>query len=160
VPPIAKRWPTETKLRALYRAGYTYDEIAEVIEINTGWKPSRAAVGRKREELGEPPRRLSHVTLIPWHVLPRHHDDRFRHMLTSESRRRTGISLSRPERAETEMLRNILFGRGVMFVVCYRTDIGFHLAERYQTDTDIVRVSSVGPQEDDVGNCNVLEEVN
>ena len=53
------RWMTATKLRALFTSGLTYDEIAEANERSEGWKPSRAAVKRKYEAMGMPPRRHS-----------------------------------------------------------------------------------------------------
>jgi hypothetical protein len=116
---------TETKLRALFSAGRTFDEIAQANERSEGWKPSRSAVKNKYERMGEPPRRPRHSDLLPWRIAPEHNHDMFRHMLQAESRARRGGELSDTDRKLTARLNELLFGRGKLMVVGYHRDIGF-----------------------------------
>lgn len=134
------RWMTETKLRALFNAGLTYDEVAQINERSEGWKPSRAAVKNKREAMGLPARRrASDRDLMPWRVLPQHNSDLLRHMLGAESRARSSTKLSDTDRRLTARLHELLFGRGKLMVVGYHPEVGFYLAEREEWDEDIVR---------------------
>ena len=134
------RWMTTAKLRALFNSGLTYDEIASINERSEGWKPSRAAVMRKREAMGVTGRRASHQGLIPWKIAPEHNSSEYRHMLQAESRARQGGELSDTDRKLTALLHERLFGRGSLMVVGYHPDIGFYLTDRIDTDEDIVRV--------------------
>jgi hypothetical protein len=137
--PPGGRWMTETKLRALFSAGLTYDEIAEANERSEGWKPSRSAVKRKYETIGMPPRHASHRDLLPWRLRPEHADALFRHMLQAESRARSGRNLSDTDRKLTARLHEMLFGRGKLMVVGYHPDVGFYLTERTDDDLGIIR---------------------
>jgi hypothetical protein len=127
------------KLRALFSAGLTYDEIASVNERATGWRPTRSGVTRKFERLGFPPRHASHVDLIPWRIMPEHNSHRFRHMLQAESRKRQGLPLSETDRVLVSLLHDLLFGRGALLVVGYHPKIGFYLTDMDDDDEDIVR---------------------
>lgn len=128
------------KLRALYNAERTYDEIAEANERATGWRPTRSGVARKLEKLDFPPRKYSHVDLVPWRPLrPEHKDDRIRHMLQAESRRRQGAELSESDLVLVSLLDNLLFGRGRLMVVGYHPDVGFYLTDRTDEDDDVIR---------------------
>lgn len=139
-------WMTTTKLRALFNAGLTYDEIAEINERSEGWRPSRSAVSMKYKAMGEPPRRVSHSTLLPWAksaggqgIKPEHNDSEFRHMLQAEGRARTGKKLGAVDRSLVERLHNLLFGRGRLMVVAYHPEVGFFLVPRQDGDDDIIR---------------------
>ena len=44
---IMKRWISAAKLRALYSAGLTLDEIASANERAEGWRPTRSTVSKK-----------------------------------------------------------------------------------------------------------------
>ena len=136
---MPRRWMADAKMRALFNAGLTYDEIAEINERSEGWRPSRSGVLRKYERMGMPPRRQNHSDLIPWVLAPEHSDDRFRHMLQAESRARAGGEISVTDRKLTSMLHDLLFGRGKLMVVGYHQDVGFYLAERDEQDGDIIR---------------------
>lgn len=138
--PASGPWLTTAKLRALFSAGLTYEEIAEANERATGWKPTRSGVAKKFERLGFPPRNASHVDLIPWTVRPEHNSSRYRHMLQAESRKRAGMDLTASDRDLVSMLYDLLFGRGSLLVVGYRPDLGFYLTDRTDEDEDIVRV--------------------
>lgn len=127
------------KLRALFSAGLTYDEIAEANERSEGWKPTRSGVAKKLERMGFPPRHLSHIDLVPWDVRPEHNQERLRYMLQAESRKRQGAELSEPDLVLVSMLHDLLFGRGKLLVVGYHPDIGFYLADRSDEDADIIR---------------------
>lgn len=134
------------KLRQLFADDWTYDEIAAENERQTGWRPSRAWVMRKREAMGFPARRLAHANLLPWTVLPEHNESRFRYMLQAESRKRQGVALSGRDQREVALLHDLLYGRtagadgtGMALVVGYDPRIGFHLLDRKETDTDIIR---------------------
>lgn len=127
------------KLRALFRAGLTYDEIARINERSEGWRPSRAAVKRKYETIGMPPRKSRHTNLLPWKMRPEHDTDRLRHMLGAEARSREGRELSETDRKLVSQLHELLFGRGKLMVVGYHPEVGFYLAEREDTDEDIIR---------------------
>ena len=133
------RWMTETKLRALFNAGLTYDEIAQVNERSEGWRPSRSAVKRKYDAMGEPARRSTHLDLLPWKVKPEHQSDLLRHMLGAESRARQHVDLSETDRKLVNRLNELLFGRGKLMVVGYHAEIGFYLVERQDWDEDIIR---------------------
>lgn len=137
--PKGGRWMTEAKLRALFSAGLTYDEIAEANERSENWRPSRSAVMRKYEAMGMPPRRASHRDLLPWRVKPEHNGSLLRHMLQAESRARAGENLSGTDRKLTARLHELLFGRGTLMVVTYHPEVGFALVLREDTDEDIVR---------------------
>jgi hypothetical protein len=137
------RWMTTAKLRALFNSGLTYDEIAEANERSEGWKPSRAAVLRKREAMDIPNRRASHRGLIPWKIAPEHNSSEYRHMLQAESRAREGGELSETDRKLTALLHERLFGRGKLMVVGYHRDVGFYLTDREDWDEDIVRAPRV-----------------
>jgi hypothetical protein len=130
---------TATKLRALFAAGLTYDEIAEANERSEGWKPSRAAVKRKYEAMGMPPRRHSSSDLLPWRIRPEHNSSIFRRMLQAESRARQHQKVSVTDRKLISRLNELLFGRGKLMVVGYSPDIGFMLLEREDADEDIIR---------------------
>lgn len=134
------KWMTTAKLRALFSAGRTYDEIAEANERSEGWRPSRAAVKRKYEAMGMPPRRSSHKDLLPWKLRAEHSDSLVRHMLQAESRARQHKPLSETDRKLTARLNEILFGRGTLMVVTYHPEVGFAFVLREDTDDDIVRV--------------------
>lgn len=127
------------KLRALFHAGLTYDEIAERNEVMTGWRPTRGGVLRKFERLGFPKRHTSHTDLIPWTVRPEHNSARLRRMLQAESRKRQGIELTDIERTQVSLLHDLLFGRGKLLVVGYHPDVGFYLTDRTDEDSDIIR---------------------
>lgn len=133
------RWMTATKLRALFADGLTYDEIADVNERSEGWKPSRAAVKRKYEAMGMPPRRHSSSDLLPWKLKPEHSQSMFRYMLQAESRARQHKSVSETDRKLISRLHEMLFGRGKLMVVNYHPDLGFFLQEREDWDEDIIR---------------------
>jgi len=137
------RWMTTTKLRALVNADRTYDEIAEANERSEGWRPSRSGVKRKLEALGFEPRKKSHVDLVPWRPLrPEHADAELRHMLQAESRRRQlapGEQMSETDRKLVSLLNDLLFGRGRPKVVGYHPEVGFYLADREESDQDIIR---------------------
>lgn len=133
------RWMADAKLRALFHAGLTYDEIAEANERSEGWRPSRSGVKRKYERMGMPPRRHSSQDLIPWRISQQHHDARMRHMLQAESRKRAGAKLSDTDRKLVAMLHDLCFGRGKLLVVGYDSELGFYLAEREDSDDDIIR---------------------
>lgn len=130
---------TSAKLRALFSSGLTYDEIAVINERSEGWKPSRAAVMRKYEALGMPPRRASHRDLIPWRISAEHSDSVVRHMLQAESRSRQHKPLSDTDRKLVQRLHELLFGRGTLMVVTYHPEIGFAFVLREDSDEDIVR---------------------
>lgn len=130
------------KLRALFAAGLTYDEIAEANERSTGWRPTRAGVAKKFERLNFPPRNASHTDLIPWRIDPEHNKDRIRYMLQAESRKRKGMELSDSDRVLVSLLHDLLFGRGRFLVVGYNKEIGFYLTDRTDDDEDIIRMSA------------------
>jgi hypothetical protein len=131
---------TTTKLRALFNAGLTYDEIAEANERSEGWRPSRSGVKKKLDALGFDPRKYSHVDLVPWRPLAEEHkDDELRHMLQAESRRRQGAETSETDRKLLARMHELLFGRGKLMVIGYHKDVGFYLAEREDEDEDIIR---------------------
>ena len=131
------------KLRALFSAGLTYDEIAEANERSTGWRPTRSGVAKKFERLDFPPRHLSHVDLLPWDVRPEHNQARLRYMLQAESRKRQGVELSEPDLVLVSMLHDLLFGRGKLLVVGYHPEVGFFLVDREDDDADIIRAPKV-----------------
>jgi hypothetical protein len=133
------RWMPAAKLRALFAAGRTYDEVAEANLRAEGWKPSRSAVLRKYRELGMPPRNASHTDLIPWNIQPEHSDHLFRHMLQAESRRRQKRPLSETDRKLISRLDEMLFGRGTLMVIDYHPETGFSLVLREDADEDIIR---------------------
>lgn len=137
--PKGGRWMTSAKMRALFNAGLTYDEIAVINERSEGWRPSRAAVKRKYEALGMPPRRASHRDLLPWTVRPEHNSSLFRHMLQAEARARKGSKLSESDRKLVARLHELLFGRGKLMVVGYHPDVGFYTTERRDDDEDVIR---------------------
>lgn len=137
-------WMTSAKLRALFASGLTYDEIAEANERSEGWKPSRAAVKRKYEALGMPPRRASHRDLLPWKIRPEHSDSLIRHMLQAESRGRQHKPLTETDRKLTARLHELLFGRGTLMVVTYHPEVGFALVLREDSDEDIIRPGKYG----------------
>jgi hypothetical protein len=128
-----------SKLRALFNAGLTYDEIALINERSEGWRPSRDGVKKKRERMGLPARRPSHRDLLPWTIAPEHNSNRLRHMLQAESRKRAGLSLSSKDKILVNLLHDLLFGRGSLLVVGYDRHIGFYLIGREDSDTDIIR---------------------
>ena|ERR1039458_1005581 len=138
--PVSGPWVSTAKLRALFSAGLTYEEIAEANERATGWRPTRSGVARKFERLGFPPRNASHVELIPWKIMPAHNKDRLRYMLQAESRKRQGRELSDSDKVLVSLLHDLLFGRGRFLVVGYDPVIGFYLSDRTDDDADIVRV--------------------
>lgn len=133
------RWMTSAKLRALFASGLTYDEIAEANERSEGWKPSRAAVKRKYEAMGMPPRNASHTDLLPWRIAPEHADSVFRHMLQAESRSRQHRATSDTDRKLIARLHEQLFGRGKLMVIGYHPEVGFFLTPREEQDEDIIR---------------------
>lgn len=135
----ASPWMTTTKLRALFNAGLTFDEIAEINERSEGWRPSRSAVSKKYKEMGMPSRRASHKNLIPWKIKPEHNNDELRHMLQAEGRARQGKTLSEADQSLTSRLHNLLFGRGQLMVVNYHPEVGFGLVIRQEYDEDIIR---------------------
>lgn len=132
------RWMTSAKLRALFHAGLTYDEIAVINLRSEGWQPSRSAVKLKLDSYGMS-RRMSHSDLIPWKVKPEHNSSELRHMLQAESRSRQRKELSETDRKLVARLHELLFGRGKLMVVGYHRDTGFYLAEREDSDEDIIR---------------------
>jgi hypothetical protein len=138
--PKGGRWMTSAKLRALFAAGLTYDEIAAVNERSEGWRPSRAAVLRKYEAMGMPSRRTAHTDLVPWRIAPEHNDSVIRHMLQAESRSRQKKALSVTDRKLVARLHDILFGRGTLMVVTYDAAAGFGFAMREDADADIIRM--------------------
>lgn len=129
------------KLRALFNAGLTYDEIAEANERDEGWRPTRSGVKRKYEAMGMPPRRPSSKDLIPWNVRSEHNVHLFRHMLGAESRNRRGAKLSETDKKLLARMHELLFGRGTLMVIDYNPDYedGFFLALRRDSDTDVFR---------------------
>lgn len=144
--PVSGPWIDNAKLRALFNAGLTYDEIAEQNFHITGWRPGRPAVARKFERLGFPPRHASHPDLIPWRksaggpgIATEHEHDRMVYMLGAESKRRQGKELSKSDRTLVSVLHDLLFGRGRFLVVGYDRKIGFYLSDRTDNDDDIVR---------------------
>jgi hypothetical protein len=137
--PAAGPWMSTAKLRSLFAAGLTYDEIAEANERSEGWRPTRAGVARKFERLGFPPRNASHADLIPWRIRPEHRKDRIGYMLQAESRKRQGLPLSESDLTLVSLLHDLLFGRGRFLVVGYDPKIGFYLADRSDEDEDIIR---------------------
>ena len=147
--PRWQRWMSDKRLRAAFDAGLTYAQIARVNERSEGWRPSEVAVWRKREALGLPRRRGSRRDLLPWAIRAEHHNDRLRHMLHAESRRREGIPLSDKEKILTALLRELLFGRGAFMVVGYHPELGFYLVERKDSDIDIIRYAGLADSDDD-----------
>lgn len=137
--PSPGRWMATAKLRALFRAGVEYEDIAGINEKNTGWRPHKSVVSRKRDAMGEPPRRLRHDDLIPWRIRPEHNNAEMRHMLQAESRRRAGQPQSDKDKILTSLLYNRLFDRGRQMVVGYHPDLGFYTIDRADDDTDIIR---------------------
>lgn len=138
-------WMVESKLRALFEAGLTYDEIAVINERSQGWKPSRSGVKRKLEALGLPARRTPHRDLLPWKIRPEHNDSRLRSMLQAESRARQRVKLSDIDKQRVNRLHELLFGRGKLMVVGYHPEVGFYLTDREDTDEDIIRTPSEAP---------------
>lgn len=134
------KWMTTAKLRALFAAGLTYDEIADINARSEGWKPSRSGVKQKYEAMGMPPRRASHKDLLPWQLRPEHADSVVRHMLQAESRARQHKPLTDTDRKLTARLHEILFGRGTLMVATYHPEVGFAFVLREDVDDDIVRV--------------------
>lgn len=135
-----QRWMSEAKFRAAYQSGLTYAEIALVNERSEGWRPSEVAVWRKREALHLPPRKGVRSDLLPWAPLrPEHATSRFRYMLEAESRKRSGQPQSSKDKILTDLLHELLFGRGAFMVVGYHAELGFYLTERQDFDTDIIR---------------------
>lgn len=132
-------WMSTGKLRAYARAGRTLDEIAELNERDTGWRPSRSTVSKKLYALGEEPRHVSRRDLIPWNIRPEHVNSRFRLMLQAESRRRAGYELSNTDSKYVDQLDELLMGRGTPLVIGYSEKIGFFLTDRKETDRDIIR---------------------
>lgn len=147
-------WMTETKLRRLFAARLSYQEIAEVNFRSEGWKPDRSTVKRKYEAMGMPPRRPSHRDLIPWRIKPEHNSSVLRHMLQAESRSRNHQSLSDADRRLLDRLHELLWGRGTPMVVTYHPEVGFALVLADETDTDIIR-----PPRTDARLPNVVDEV-
>lgn len=144
--PRGGRWPTATKLRALYNDGRTYDEIAQfVFRTERGWDkpPSRSGVKRYLDRLGFEPRKMNHSDLVPWRPLnPEHADHEFRHMLQAEGRRRAlkpGEEMSDTDRKLVSLLNDMLYGRGKLMVIGYDHKLGFYLTERTDEDDDIIR---------------------
>lgn len=137
-------WISDAKLRALFNAGLTYDEVAEINERGTSWRPSRAVVKRKYEAMGMPPRRPSHRDLIPWPVLPEHNSSVIRHMLQAESRARNGGELSDTDRKLTSRLHDVLFGRGTPMVVTYHPEVGFAFVLQDDSDDGLIRPGAYG----------------
>lgn len=139
------RWPTATKLRALYNAGLTYDEIAQIVyNTEKGWDqpPSRSGVKRKLDALGFEPRNLSHADIMPWRgkIKPEHQSSELRHMLEAESRRRQGKAQSEADRSLIGRLHSLLFPPGMKpMVVSYHPEVGFFLVLREEYDRDIIR---------------------
>ena len=138
------RWMPASKLRALFAAGLTYDEIALINERSEGWRPARNTVSEKYRVMGMPPRRASHRNLLPWDIAPEHNSSIFRHMLQAESRARAGGELSETDRKLTARLHEQLFGRGKLMVVGYHKDVGFYLTTREDGDEDIIRAPRKG----------------
>jgi hypothetical protein len=134
-----RQWMTEAKLRALWDSNRTYDQIAAANQRSQGWRPSRAAVKRKFERMGLPPRYARHHDLLPWRVRPEHNASRLRLMLQAESRNRQGLGLSPSDRSRVNVLNDLLFGRGAFLVVAYSPVVGFYLTERLEVDQDIIR---------------------
>jgi hypothetical protein len=138
--PASGPWMSTAKLRSLWVAGLTYEEIAEANERATGWKPTRSGVARKLERLDFPPRNVSHADLIPWKIAPEHSKDRIRYMLMAEGRKRAGADLSDSDRTLVSLLHDLLFGRGRFLVVGYSPEVGFYLTDRKDEDEDIIRM--------------------
>jgi hypothetical protein len=138
--PTSGPWMPTAKLRALFNAGLTYDEIADANERSEGWRPTRAGVAKKFERLDFPPRNTSHIDLIPWRIAPEHNKDRIRYMLQAESRKRKGMELSESDRILVSLLHDLLFGRGRFLVVGYDRSLGFYLTDRKDDDQDIIRL--------------------
>jgi hypothetical protein len=138
--PKGGRWMTAAKLRALYRAGRTYDEIAEANERSEGWRPSRSAVLRKLQSMELPARNSGHKELLPWRVSVEHNGSLIRRMLSAESRRRQGLSLSVTDKKLIRRLDEVLFGRGTLMVVTYHPESGFAFGLREDSDEDIIRM--------------------
>jgi hypothetical protein len=149
--PVSGPWIATAKLRALFNAGLTYEEIADANERATGWRPQRSGVAKKFERLGFPPRHASHVDLIPWKIAPEHTKDRFRYMLQAEGRKRQGAELSDSDRTLVSLLHDLLFGRGRFLVVGYDRKIGFYLSDRTDDDADIVRLPEKEAQASELG---------
>jgi hypothetical protein len=144
--PVSGPWIDNAKLRALFNAGLTYDEIAEQNEHITGWRPTRSGVAKKFERLGYPARHASHLDLIPWRksaggtgIAKKHDHDRMIYMLAAESKKRQGIPLTDSDRILVGLLHDLLFGRGRFLVVGYDTKIGFYLSDRTDDDLDVIR---------------------
>jgi hypothetical protein len=135
-----------SRLRAYSRSGRTLDEIAELNEKETGWRPSRSTVSKKLAALGEEPRHVTRRDLVPWNVKPEHANSRFRLMLQAESRRRSGQRLSKTDSKYVDLLDALLIGRGTPLVVGYSPAIGFYLTDRSETDQDIIRENGNGPE--------------
>jgi hypothetical protein len=133
------RWMSAAKLRALYYADRTYDQIADANFRAEGWKPSRSAVLLKLQRMNLPKRRAGHTELIPWNVRPEHGNALLRHMLQAESRRRQKRALSDTDRKLIARLEEMLFGRGTFMVVTYSQATGFALVMREDSDEDIIR---------------------
>lgn len=134
------------KLRALFQAGRTYDEIAEANERSTGWRPTRGGVARKFERLGFPPRHASNTDLLPWlktaggpGIAREHNKSRLYYMLLAESKSRRGEELSDSDRVLVGLLNDLLFGRGRFLVIGYDRKVGFYLTDRTDDDDDIIR---------------------
>jgi hypothetical protein len=132
------RWTHARKLRILAESGLTPDEIASANERITGWRPTPSAVRLRLAALEIERRQPAETNLTPWRIAQPHNRSRFRHMLQAESRRRRGVP-SQKDDVLISLLYDLLFGRGAFLIVGYHRVIGFYLAERETTDTDIVR---------------------
>lgn len=127
-------WPTETKLRAWARSGRTLDEIAELVEEDTSWRPARSVVSRKLQEIGEPARRASHRDFMPRGVRVDHNGALLRRMLEAEHRAQMQQELSSTDRKLTSLLHRLLFERGTQLVIGYDRHIGWYLRPREDAD--------------------------
>ena len=139
-------WAPLGKLRAWYRAGLPYEEIADLNEEITGFRPTVSTISKKMQRMGEEPRQKPNKTLLPWKVKPEHWDHRFRYMLQCEARRRECPTCEQSAtcRKWAAELARIL---GESLVVSYDQRIGWHLVDRLPTDKDVIRRPEAGTEE-------------
>lgn len=135
--PAGGPWTSTAQLRALAAAGKSHAEIAAANEAATGWRPSRAAVKRRLDRLGMPPRRLSHRGLIPWQIAAEHNKAIERYMLQAESSRRQGKRLSATDRKLLRLLGERLAGPPPQ-VITYDPAAGFAFVPREPADGDAI----------------------
>lgn len=138
-----KPWTADSKIRAWARAHRTLEEIADLNEQETGWKPSRMAVSDKLRAIGEEPRKGSRNLLRSLGKIKKEHrSSPLYYIVAAEDRRRerqeTGQPLSRTDQKWLLQMNEKIFQPNL--VVGYHRDLGFYLQPRTDDDDDFVRV--------------------